>query len=87
MPWRMAALRIGSSGSTAKLRTLVHYLEIIATLHQEVSANGPAAMRPQISKPRFGAAFLVSRILRDFPASTRGRNASSAPKRSMAATS
>ena len=30
-------------GSTAKLRTLTHYLELIAELHKELSGPGPTA--------------------------------------------
>lgn len=39
-------------GSTAKLRTMVHYLELIATLHQQYSDDTPAELRAVQLHPR-----------------------------------
>jgi membrane peptidoglycan carboxypeptidase len=39
-------------GSTAKLRTLVHYLEIVAELHHQYSGQSPQALRQADIHPR-----------------------------------
>jgi membrane peptidoglycan carboxypeptidase len=38
-------------GSTAKLRTLVHYLEIVATLHEEYVGRSPRALQSESAHP------------------------------------
>ena len=55
-------------GSTAKLRTLVTYLEVLAELHREYSASGGRVMEATDNLSRWAAKYLASATDKGLPA-------------------